>query len=95
MTGRGAGFCAGYGVPGSPNPVYGAGGAFSGGRGGRGRRNRFYATGLFGWQRSGMGAAGVYPAERESLERQAQGLEQSLKAIRERLDALAAEEKPD
>ena len=66
MTGRGAGFCAGYPVPGYMNPVGGRGfGGYGGwgrgrggGGGGWGRRNQFYATGLTGWQRAGMG----YPA---------------------------------
>ena len=59
MTGRAAGFCAGYPVPGTMNPVSGRGfgGGWGGGRGGgRGRRNRFYATGLTGWQRAAMGS---------------------------------------
>ena len=60
MSGRAAGFCAGYAVPGYMNPVGGRGmGGFGRGRGGRGGgrgwRNRFYATGLFGWQRAAMG----------------------------------------
>ena len=60
MTGRGAGFCAGYGVPGYMNPVGGRGFGFGGrGRGGgRGWRNRYYATGWPGWARAGYG----YPA---------------------------------
>jgi len=59
MTGRGAGYCAGYSVPGYTNPVpgFGFGGGGGGwgrgrGGGGRGRRNWFYATGLTGWQRA-------------------------------------------
>ncbi|HPA85199.1 MAG TPA: DUF5320 domain-containing protein [Deltaproteobacteria bacterium] len=61
-TGRAAGFCAGYGVPGYVNPVFGGGfmnrgrgrgGGFGGG--GRGWRNRFYATGLTGRQRAATG----------------------------------------
>ena len=60
MTGRAAGFCAGYGVPGYMNPVggrgfWGGGRGFGGRGGGRGWRNRFYATGLTGWQRAAMG----------------------------------------
>lgn len=54
MTGRAAGFCTGFGVPGHVNP--GAEGGYYAGRGrggGRGFRNRFYATGLTGWQREG------------------------------------------
>ena len=67
MTGRAAGYCAGYSAPGYVNPVGGRGfGAFGRGRGGggRGRRNWFYATGLTGWQRAAMGQAayGVPPA---------------------------------
>jgi len=75
MTGRGAGYCAGYSVPGYMNQIPGGGlgmgfgGGFGRGRGGGGwgRRNMFYATGLTGWQRAGFGAAvpggaGVAPA---------------------------------
>jgi len=63
MTGRAAGYCAGYAVPGYANPVggrgfWGWGRGGGGGRGGRGWRNQFYATGLTGWQRAPMG----YPA---------------------------------
>ena len=60
MTGRAAGYCAGYAVPGHMSPVGGQG-YFGGGRGrgggGWGRRNRFYASGLTGWQRAAMGAS--------------------------------------
>jgi len=64
MTGRAAGFCAGYSAPGYMNSVPGWGysgrgrGFFGrGGGGGRGRgwRNGYYATGLTGWQRPFMG----------------------------------------
>jgi hypothetical protein len=59
MTGRAAGYCAGYPVPGFMNPVPGRGfGGWGRGGGGWGRRNRFYATGLTGWQRAAYG----YPA---------------------------------
>ena len=59
MTGRAAGYCAGYPVPGFVNPIAGRGfGGWGRGAGGWGRRNRFYATGLAGWQRAGSG----YPA---------------------------------
>jgi len=59
MTGRAAGFCAGYSVPGYMNPMVGGRG-FAAGRGGgrgggRGRRNWFYATGAPGWSRASMG----------------------------------------
>ncbi len=66
MTGRAAGYCAGYPAPGFMNPIGGRGygGRGRGGGGGRGRRNRFYATGMPGWQRAGMGvpAYGEPPA---------------------------------
>ncbi len=61
MTGGGMGFCTGFGIPGYANYARGRGyrtwGAGRSG-GGRGHRNRFYATGLTGWQR----AAGYMPA---------------------------------
>ena len=67
MTGRTAGYCAGYPTPGYMNPIGGRSyGAFGRGRGGggRGRRNWFHATGLTGWQRAelGMEPYGVPPA---------------------------------
>lgn len=56
MTGRAAGYCAGYAAPGFMNPVAGRGfWGGGGGRGGWGRRNQFYATGLTGWQRAAYG----------------------------------------
>jgi hypothetical protein len=54
MTGRAAGFCAGYPIPGYMNPVGGRGN-WGWGRGGWGRRNWYYATGLPGWARAGYG----------------------------------------
>lgn len=63
MTGRAAGFCAGFSAPGYANPIGGRG-YWGGGRGmgmgrgrggGWGRRNWYYATGLPGWQRAGYG----------------------------------------
>ena len=59
MTGRGAGYCAGYQAPGFANPVAGRGIGYGFGRGGgRGRRNMFYTAGVPGWQRFDAG----YPA---------------------------------
>ena len=60
MTGRAAGYCAGYNTPGFANPGggrgfrMGFGGGFGRGRGGHGWRNMYYATGLPGWARAGM-----------------------------------------
>ncbi len=65
MTGRAAGFCAGYDAPGYANALPGRGfgrgfrgrGWRGGGRGwgggGRGWRHMYYATGLPGWMRFG------------------------------------------
>ena len=108
MTGRAAGFCTGNAVPGYANPIGGRGfGAFGWGRGGGwGRRNRFYATGLTGWQRAAAGAPGFgwpYPAppvaaattpvEREvdMLKAQAEYLESSLQEVNKRLDELQSQ----
>ena len=61
MTGRAAGYCAGYPMPGYMNPVGGRGfwGWGRGRGGGRGWRNQFYATGLTGWQRAAVGWPGL------------------------------------
>jgi len=72
MTGRAAGFCAGFAVPGYMNPM-GAGGYFGRGRGfggrgsGRGRRNWFYATGIPGWARAAYGMPGYGGAVNPNL----------------------------
>jgi len=50
MTGRAAGFCAGYPVPGYANPVGGRGMGMGWGRGGGWGRGRG-----FGWGRAGYG----------------------------------------
>ena len=66
MTGRAAGYCAGYANPGFMSPIPGRG-SWGGGRGfggrGRGWRNMYYATGMPGWMRASYGdpAWGVYP----------------------------------
>jgi hypothetical protein len=98
MTGRGAGFCAGFGVPGFMNRGFGAGffGRGRGGRGGgRGWRNMFYATGLPGWMRSSP--AGLAPAtaeasraERQSLQDQVETLQSQLDEVKKRLGEFQA-----
>lgn len=73
MTGRAAGYCAGYNMPGYANPIGGRGFGMGGGRGfgrgrrfgmggGRGWRNMYYATGLTGRQRAGAVWPDAYPA---------------------------------
>ena len=103
MTGRAAGYCAGYPVPGFMNPVFGRGfgGGWCRGGGGFGWRNRFYATGLTGWQRAGWRAAQPYASyapdsaapfskeqQVEALKGQAGFLQKELEAIRKRLEEL-------
>jgi hypothetical protein len=66
MTGRAAGYCAGYNMPGYMNPIPGGGFWGWGGRGGgRGWRHWYYATGLPGWARAAWGlppwGAAPYP----------------------------------
>jgi len=108
MTGRAAGYCAGYPAPGFMNPTGGRG-FWGGGRGGGwGRRNWFHATGLPGWQRFGMGYpayGGVAPygapyspvgsreQELNALKDQAEYFEDALDGIKKRITELEAESK--
>ena len=55
MSGRAAGYCAGYAVPGYVNTGGGIGFGGRGRGGGWGRRNWFNETGLTGWQRAAQG----------------------------------------
>ena len=87
MSGRAAGYCAGFGMPGYANPMpgrgfgmgFGRGRGFRGrgfGGGGRGWRHRFHATGLPGWMRSGEYAVpfpspAPYPKPDPEIEKQA------------------------
>ncbi len=97
MTGRGAGFCAGFQMPGYMNPAWGCGTGF--GRG-RGFRRMYYLTGMPGWVRYGHPAYPVYnvqyqsqsPAyDREFLANQAEFLENQLKQIKKQLKELDEE----
>ena len=103
MTGRGAGYCAGFTQPGFANPYVpgrrgGMGGGFGRGRGfGRGFG---WGRAAHGWPAGGgyAGAYGGYPAtfgavasgdqEQEALKQQAQYLQQSLDAISKRIAEL-------
>ena len=97
MTGRGAGYCAGYGAPGYAIPVPGLG--FGMGRrhggGGCGWRHQYCATGLPGWARFGYAPAWGAPPTREQevefLEAQADALKQQLDAISQRITELEKE----
>lgn len=103
MTGRGAGYCAGYETPGSmnsafPAPYCGRGRGFWGRGGGRGWRNSFYATGLPRWARSGWSLpsrmqrppVGDYlqKQELEQLQEQAKYFSGALEDINQRIEEL-------
>jgi len=105
MTGRAAGFCTGFGMPGYANavPGRGFGMAFGGGRGfrghgfgggGRGWRNWFYATGLPGWTPTGRYATPYSSPdpelEKAALKNQQAALQSELDGIKERLVELEA-----
>jgi len=99
MSGRGAGYCAGYNMPGYANPA-GRFGAFGFGRGFGGRvrgfRHWFYATGLPGWLRSGWDAPTPYQYSREDerlfLKQQFEYLSKTIENISKRLSELEKEE---
>lgn len=98
MTGRAAGYCAGYEIPGYANPNYpGYGRGFGFGRGfGR----RYWRRGRGFWRR------GVYPhpyysteipgeEEKTYLENSIKELEEEIKHIRERIKELSKEKKEE
>ena len=96
MTGRAAGYCAGYSLPGYANRYPGSP------RYGRGHRNWFYATGLPGWSRGRMnypvwgGGAARQPyvpemspeTEADMLKNQAQMMQEEINSINERIKEL-------
>jgi hypothetical protein len=95
MTGRGAGFCAGYAMPGYTNPMPGRGMGWGRGKG------RGFGMGM-GW-RHGWAAQG-YPVtaqpvpyapqdEMTMLKNQAQSLGQALETIKNRINELETERK--
>jgi hypothetical protein len=92
MTGRGAGYCSGAGMPGGFA-------GFGGGRGfgrGMGRGSRFCAGGFNGRRNfAGMGGTGFAPLtnpdpefEKQILKRQADSLQAELESIRKRLSEM-------
>ncbi len=104
LTGRGAGYCAGYDAPAYAGPMPGRGFGMGRGRGlargggwgrGRGWRHQYYATGMPGWVRYGYAPAwGVPPTpaqETEFLKAQAEGLKEQLDTISQRIAALEQE----
>jgi hypothetical protein len=104
MTGRGAGYCAGYGAPGYANPMPGRGFGMGWGRGGgrgRGWRNMYYATGLPGWARYGYAPAwgapppaaygpyGAPPTQPLTPEQETEFLKSQAEMLKEELDAIS------
>jgi hypothetical protein len=98
MSGRGAGFCGGYGTPGYMNPYPGRyfGRGYGGGYGGGFGRGRGFR---------GRAAVPVYPYpysvpystqnEAEMLQQEAQHLETSLEEIKKRLSQLEEQSQKD
>jgi hypothetical protein len=86
MTGRGAGYCAGFANP--AMPPRGPGFGFGGGR--RGGRHMFYTTGLPGWQRFGNAPLATQQ-EAVALKAQADWLKAQLDAIDKRIEELGRE----
>ncbi len=101
MSGRAAGYCAGFAMPGYANPVSGRGYGMGFGRGrgswnrgfgsggGRGWRHRYHASGLPGWMRFGEYAApSGYPApySTPNPEREKQALKSQAEALQSELD---------
>lgn len=86
MTGRAAGYCAGYAMPGYANPM-----------GGRGRG--FWGAGRFAWAPVGAGYPAYGPMaptpeqELEGLKQQASYFQDALADIQKRIDELAAQTK--
>jgi len=97
MTGRAAGYCAGYPAPGYMNPIPGRGFGLGWGRG---WRHWFYATGLPAWARFGYPPAWGYgpyapptpEQEAENLKAQAEWLKDQLDAINQRIEKLEKEQ---
>jgi hypothetical protein len=102
MTGRGAGYCAGYSAPGYVNPVR-SGGSYGYGRGagGGGRRNQFKAAGInfrgrgfCNFQRWNQAGADYSRSEFSSdnelriLKEQAEFIQSELASVNERIKEL-------
>jgi hypothetical protein len=100
MTGRGAGLCGGFGMPGhmnaggrgDPGAEFGrrAGcgrGGFGGG--GHGWRNRYFATGLPGWMHSGQEVIDTGPEmARQALKARMEALQAELDIMKQHLERL-------
>ncbi len=98
-TGRAAGFCAGFGMPGYMNQVPGRGFGMGVGRGrggagcggGRGWRNMFHATGLPGWARDGVPVMPAPAEELAVLKQQAEHLGRVLGDMNKRIEDIESQ----
>ena len=96
MTGRGAGFCACYAMPGYANGAMGRGFSDRGGGGGfgrgRGYRNMYWTTGMPGWARGGFPtrelAAYPSPAVEFSPAQEANALKDQVKYMQDSINVL-------
>ncbi len=111
MTGRAAGYCAGYGAPGFMTGMPGREfGRWPRGGGRYGGRNRFYGTALTDWQRPAYSYPGgpygmpyeepLSPSlnkeeELNVLKGQAENLENTLNGIRKRIEKIEAKTKKE
>ena len=100
MTGRAAGFCAGYQIPGYANPRgFGYGRKIGYGRGlGRGFGRGYWGRGRGFWLRGYSPGPYYSPAltreeEKTYLENTVKDLEEEISAIRERIDEISKEKK--
>jgi hypothetical protein len=82
MTGRGAGYCAGYSTPGYMNPGLGFGSGFGRGRGfGRGIGRGFgYRAAAYYYPNPYSSSAGISPKQEADM------LKEQLKAIQDEFD---------
>jgi hypothetical protein len=106
-SGRAAGFCAGYNMPGYANPINAGGAGMRAGRrrggwhgspiGGRGWCYRPFATGRMGQMYFGGYGYASHPLnpelEKESLRNRSQVLQSELDAVNQRLAEIEPEEK--
>lgn len=101
MSGRKAGYCAGFEMAGFQNRGMRLGMAAGQGQtrtrgGGRGWRHQYFATGLPGWMRAGGGAATQPQSnpelEKKGLEHCAAQLQEELDLIKQRLAGMSGED---
>ena len=91
MSGRGAGYCAGYEMPGYANPMGGRPGMGMRAFGGRGHRYWFHATGQPGWMRMGtysaQAPAALTPEQEQQILRDQEALlQEQLNTVREQIN---------